>query len=243
VFSQAARMMPRGRRNIRSANMAILRRPRLVLFQIAALAISLLVAAIAVEAMIRLSGNDQPLAWRPDPELGWRHIPGPTDHWTAAGDGYVRINSLGLRDVDRSVAKSQGTYRIAVFGDSMTEGVQVNLDQTFTQLLERNLRKRGLKVEVLNFGVNGFSPLQEYLLYERFGKQFKADLVLHAVFTDNDIADCDKRLAAGQVDAPFAIKTATDDLQIDFSEPQASAEEYDQEPIYAIRRTFATYRF
>jgi hypothetical protein len=223
--------------------MARARNTKLWFFQLLALSLSMLFVAACVEVFVRLSGVDPPLMWRPDPEIGWRHIPGASAHWTEEGDAYVKINTLGLRDVERTVSKPVGVFRIAVFGDSMTEGVQVNLDQTYTQVLERGLRKRGLNIEVLNFGVNGFSPLQGYLFYERAGKRFQPDLVLHAVFTDNDIADCDPKLAAGQVEAPFAQQNDSGNLIVDVSAPERSTFEYEREPNHTIRRLSATYRF
>jgi lysophospholipase L1-like esterase len=174
--------------------------------------------------------------------VGWSHIPGARAHWTEEGDGWVTINSLGMRDVDRTVARVPGSFRIAVFGDSMTEAVQVNLEQTFTQLLERRLHEKGLAVEVLNFGLSGYSPLSSYLLYKNVGKAFQPDLVIHAVFLDNDIADGDPALAAGQIGAPFVRAGNGLPLEVDYAKAEASYRDYRSEPIYTIRRWSATYR-
>lgn len=213
-----------------------------VLTKISILIAALLFSVTCGDVLVRVTGQDRPLVWRPDPRRGWRHIPGARVHWTEEGNGYVTINSLGLRDPERTIQKPAGTYRIAVFGDSMTEAVQVNQDETFTQLLERRLRARGLNVEVLNFGVNGYSPLQGYLTFDLVGKAFAPDLVLHAVFTDNDIADCDPALAAGQVGAPFVQKEATSRIDIDYSQSEASTRDYEREPLFTLRRLSATYR-
>jgi hypothetical protein len=163
-------------------------------------------------------------------------------HWTDEGDGWVAINALGMRDVERTVARVPGVFRIAVFGDSMTEAVQVNLEQTFTQLLERRLREEGLSVEVLNFGVNGYSPLASFLLYKNVGRSFQPDLVIHAVYLDNDIADGDTELAAGQTGAPFVRPGVGPGLEVDYSDAEASYRDYHAEPIHTIRRWSATYR-
>ena len=215
---------------------------RVWFLRVLALGAAMALALLCVEVLVRVTGRDSPLVWQPDPQLGWRHIPGAATHWVEEGDGHVRINSLGMRDVERTVAKPAGVFRIAVFGDSMTEAVQVDLGQTFTQLLEHRLTQRGLRVEVLNFGVNGYSPLQGYLTYHLVGKAFAPDLVLHAVFTDNDIADCDPGLASGQVGAPFARPDADAGLAIDYSRAEASFSDYHREPIYAVRKLSATYR-
>jgi hypothetical protein len=206
------------------------------------LALSTAVALLGLEIAIRATGLDHPLCWEPDPHVGWWHIPGSRMHWTSEGDGWVEINSLGMRDVERKVEKTPGVLRIAVFGDSMTEGVQVNLDQTYTQQLERRLKDRGIAAEVLNFGLNGYSPLSGYLLYDKVGKAFQPDIVIHAVFLDNDIPDGDPALAAGQVGAPFVIPGSGPKLAIDHSRSEASYRDYHTEPLYTLRRWSATYR-
>lgn len=210
--------------------------------RLAALALSCAVAVVLLEGLVRVSGLDAPRVWVPDPELGWHHLPGSRTHWTEEGDGRVEINSLGYRDrLDRSAAKPPGAYRVAVFGDSMTEGVQVNLDQTFCHRLEDALSKPGRPVEVLNLGVNGYGPVQELLLFRREAERLKPDLVALAVFLDNDVADCDARLRYTAVGVPFG-SVADGRLRIDSSRAEQSYTDYRREPAYTLRRFSATYR-
>ena len=72
----------------------------------------------------------------------------------------VTISSLGLRDAELLPAEA-GARRIAVVGDSVTFGTGVADGETFCDELERALdaaaRERGQRVEVLNFGVSGYS--------------------------------------------------------------------------------------
>src|SRR5690349_15567970 len=110
-----------------------------IVARLAAVCVSLLIAFIAVEGIARVTGVDLPLVWRPHPRMGWWHIPGAKMEWTEEGHGHVQINSLGMRDVERSVAKPPKVFRIGIFGDSMTEGVQVDLEQTYARLLEGRL--------------------------------------------------------------------------------------------------------
>lgn len=212
------------------------------LAKLAVLALSSVVAILVIELFVRVAGRDHPLLWEPDAQLGWRHIPNAQLHWTEEGDGHVRINSLGSRDAERSISKEPGVFRIAVFGDSTTEAVQVDLEQTFTQLLEQRFHQRGLRIEVLNFGVSGYGPLQQYLLYSEHVRAFKPDLVLAAVFLDNDVADGDRRLAAGQRGAPFLKPAAAGDFEIDYSSAVSSFQNYHRQPLYTIRRLSAIYR-
>jgi hypothetical protein len=148
-----------------------------------------------------------------------------------------------LRDVERGSEKPSGVFRIAIFGDSMTEGVQVNLDETFTQQLEMRLRRRGFRVEVLNFGVNGYSPLQEYLLYLHAGRIYQPDLILQAVFLDNDVADGHPDLATSQGGAPLLHRTPDGNLVVRSHPAAHSARSYESEPLATIRATSALYRY
>jgi hypothetical protein len=123
-----------------------------------------------------------------DPVLGVTLIPGAEGVHRRCYDGYVSINRHGMRDKERAIEKPAGTYRIAVFSDSLIEAVHVKPDETATSLLEKRLNSEICdgKCEVLNFSVGGYSPLQYYLRYRRDGRRFDNDLVI-VVFTDNDL--------------------------------------------------------
>jgi len=68
------------------------------------------------------------------------------------------VNSDGFRGRDYSVDKPKGVYRIVVLGDSFTEGLGVNDNETFSYYLEQMLNAlniSGKKFEVLNLAVGG----------------------------------------------------------------------------------------
>src|SRR5437588_13084018 len=92
---------------------------------------SILLTLVCLEISVRLVNLDSPRVWEPDPVLGWRNVPYARTHYTLEGDGLIEINSDGYRDRPHAIAKDPRTYRIAIFGDSMTEAVQVNREQTF----------------------------------------------------------------------------------------------------------------
>ena len=68
-------------------------------------------------------------------------------------------NNLGFKSKDNqsvSLKKpSQSTYRVAVIGDSFTEGVGLPYEQTFVGVLDKELNK---DYQVLNLGVSSYAP-------------------------------------------------------------------------------------
>jgi hypothetical protein len=117
-----------------------------------------------------------------DPNSSYRHK-------SADGSWRFRINGQGMRD-DREFARAKpaGTRRIVSLGDSFTVGYEVDADQTFSAVLERELRARGRRVEVLNAGVSGFSNAEECLYLERELLAYEPDVVLVSFFF-NDLVD------------------------------------------------------
>lgn len=202
---------------------------------------SLLVGLLVIEGVMEIMGIRYDRLWEPDPQLGWRSIPQAERHWTDEGDGWVHVNTLGHRDRERNLGKQANTFRIAVFGDSMTEAVQVNLDKTFTYLLEDSLDINGQKTEVLNLGVTGYSPIQELLLFKEEGSRYRPDLVVLAVFLDNDIADCHPKLTLSPGRAPV-MKVNGQDTLFDYKGAEHSYEDYHRQPFDWLRQHSRIYR-
>ena len=153
----------------------------------ASVILSLLLAELALRVVYPA---DFPRTSLLDPTLGWRPWPGASGWYAGEGGGFVSINSEGFRDVEHSLDKPPGTYRIAVLGDSMTEGREVNLDETYWKRLETLLGAcpgfANEKVEVLNYAVNGYGTAQEYLSLKEYALKHHPDLVLLAFFTANN---------------------------------------------------------
>ena len=158
--------------------------------------VSLVVALLLAEAASRVADrficrDNAGEFWEPDRWLGWAHTPGVHGWAKRCLRGkpewqvYTRINSHGLRDRDVPYER-QGKFRILVLGDSFTEGLQVEQEETFERGLERRL---GDGVEVLNAGVSGYGTDNELLYFTREGWKYHADLVLLVFNTSNDILE------------------------------------------------------
>lgn len=102
-------------------------------------------------------------------------------HW------YLPESSLEPRDFYYSPHKAPGVFRIVVVGDSFTYGGKGQFDDAFSKRLERmlNLNNKQPKVEVLNWGVPGYSTAQEAWLVKRALSEYEPDLILLEV-TLND---------------------------------------------------------
>jgi len=110
-------------------------------------------------------------------------------HKSADVNVWFRINGQGMRaDRDYPRAKPPGVRRIVSLGDSFTVGYEVEGEETFSSVLEKQLRGAGRPAEVLNAGVSGFGTAEEaaYLERELFG--YSPDLVLVS-FYQNDLVD------------------------------------------------------
>ena len=154
---------------------------------------SLIVALILCEAGLRLLGIEYPYFYDYDPVLGSKLRPGIKGYFLKEGGGYVSINAAGLRDREHSLDHPPNTLRIAVLGDSFAEAMQVNQEEAFWAIMEKDLQGcpnlEGRRVEAINFGQAGFGTAQELLALRHRVWKYSPDVVLLTFFTGNDIAD------------------------------------------------------
>lgn len=137
---------------------------------------------IALEGFFNLAGVGNEEFLEPDPQLGIRHIAGKRVTWRLEGFSDDYLNKEGLRDSEHSISKAPNTFRVALLGDSATEGVQVPLNDTYGKQLEQLLNKQVLKnqqhAEVINFGCSSYSNGQEALQLEEQVAAYHPDLVV-----------------------------------------------------------------
>ncbi len=163
-----------------------------------AVAGGLVFALVFVEVALRVLGVSFQDFYKADPVRGVAHRPGASGWFRREGRQYIVINREGFRDREHALKKPPGTYRVAVLGDSFTEGLQVKLEDTFEAVLERELAHcpafRARSVEVFNFGVSNYGTAQELLTLRDRVWQTEPDLVLLAFFSGNDVWDNSREL-------------------------------------------------
>ncbi|MFT5288388.1 MAG: hypothetical protein ACI8QS_000185 [Planctomycetota bacterium] len=111
-------------------------------------------------------------------------------------DGCVEavINSAGFRGPEFEYTKPEGTYRIAVLGDSFTFGHGVPFEATWGEFLEAKLQvhldsneqaNSPKRAEVLNFGVNGYDILDVELVLQHKALAWSVDRVIYGFFPND----------------------------------------------------------
>lgn len=140
----------------------------------------LAILAIAVmEALFRFCGVGGQEFLEPDPVLGCRQIPNKQVTWRLEGYSNDTLSSTGRRDVEHNLTAAPGATRIAVLGDSATEGLQVSLKETYCRVLERLLNSGSKSsVEVMNFGCSSYSTGQQVLQFEQQVLQYHPQITV-----------------------------------------------------------------
>src|SRR5262245_60045872 len=102
---------------------------------------TLIVTALAVEVLLRIVKINGPSTIEFVDGKGLRYVPHSFYLHVKEGRSQGHFNGHGFRDVERTLEKPAGTYRIEVFGDSFIEGLQVPLERTMPSLMEARLRE------------------------------------------------------------------------------------------------------
>jgi lysophospholipase L1-like esterase len=139
-----------------------------------------------------------------DPDVGIRLRPGARLRYTTVEfTTDIAINAQGVRDDEPIGPKAPDERRIVILGDSLVLSVQVPFEETFGELLERRLNAAGGSVRwrVINAGVQGYGPVDEWFFFDRVASAFEPDIVVVAPFVGNDAieaADTAAWLEAGR---------------------------------------------
>lgn len=107
-------------------------------------------------------------------------------------DGGI-INQQGFRGPNFNREKAKDIIRIAMLGDSITQGLLVEFEKTFSHQLEVLLNHRAmdigsnLRYEVMNFGVSGYNLEAEVETLKAKVLQYSPDIVILNFFhNDNE---------------------------------------------------------
>ena len=137
-----------------------------------------LIALLGAELFFRSAEID--LAYHVlDPNLGKALQPGHPIIMLKDGFYLGAANEFGYLGPAYPRDRAEDTFRIALLGDSYTEGLHLAERYHFRTLLERTLRTAtAQEVEVLNFGMGGFSFADSYAYLNTFAASFEPDLVV-----------------------------------------------------------------
>jgi hypothetical protein len=165
---------------------------------------TLFASFLLAEAGLRLTGFDYPQFHERDDIVGLKLRPNAEGWFTEEGRAYVKVNSAGMRDIERPREKPASRLRIAVVGDSYTEAIQVAREDAFPARLEKHLNTCATGVEVLNFGVSGFGTAQQLLTLRSKVWDYAPDIVLLAFFPSNDVMNNSRDLEPDRL-RPFFV--------------------------------------
>ncbi len=165
---------------------------------LSALALLSLLAAIAIwEAALRVFFPNTGVAYghhyHADASRLWARKPNSWHTVTHPDSGTsipVVYNGHGMRQSREFDAEAlRNATNVAFFGDSFLENIRIRSAYFFTESLDFFLNLRdGTAFNVLNFGVGGYGPGQQYVWYRQFEHRDDLDYVVY-VFNANDIED------------------------------------------------------
>lgn len=199
-------------------------------------------ALLVCEAALRLTGAGSMVIsygsmYQNDPAAGWTCSPNSNERFYLPGAFDVRIvcNSKGLRDSEKDYAKAPGTRRILMLGDSFIWGHGVENSAMVSTVLQDMLPG----CETVNFGVKGYSTVQEVVRLESEGVRYEPDMAL-LFFCWNDLED---NFDSKDLSRPVAELEGDDDLRIVNSPVQNCYKSPVKLWLQANCRTFAFARY
>jgi hypothetical protein len=145
----------------------------------------------AVEIGLRVTGAVPASLYEADSTLIYRPVAGGRKtfvHNATNGGQSVKvvINKEGFRG---PLLREPGSaQRVAVYGDSFIAGEFAEDSLTFVRMLERDLAARA-PTEVVNAGVTGYGPDQEFLRMQQDFPRLKPQVEVVGIFADNDMGD------------------------------------------------------
>jgi lysophospholipase L1-like esterase len=159
--------------------------PKLLLFCVSAL-LSLVVAEVILRVIYKQHYRnglwEASYKFVQDDRLIYRLRPNAmTTLTTSEFDELANTNKESIRGGEISFTKPAGAYRVVVVGDSFTFGHGLDDDETYPSRLEDILTasvSAGRPIEVINMGVPGYTPDQEYRQIMEEVPKYRPDMVI-----------------------------------------------------------------
>ena len=153
--------------------------------------------------VVRNVSVDGVVRYEPGTKAVFRHPDGRQSRLTINAQGWNSTKSA------YTLAKRGGVVRIAVVGDSYVHGGYIDVDQAFPEVLERDLKRRGVNAEVYRFGMDG-APLSQYLhVLRREVLKYKPDVVIVPLI-HNDFDESYRFLKTRYASSFMKLKKAPD---------------------------------
>lgn len=155
-----------------------------------------------------------------DPILGISHLENKWVDFRHEGFSHTKISSQGLRDVEHQIAKPEGVTRIAFIGDSKTQALQVNIEDTFVRLVEKELNSQEAsqkkKFETINFGMSSYGLVQYFVSFLSQVRQYSPDVTV-VVYHIFDSTENLPKFGTTSLPAPTLSLNNKDELAIDYN--------------------------
>lgn len=169
--------------------------------------LSVTVGIVVLELACRLflgsrlqpTSDERNVLYQHDEKLGWFPRAGiEQDFRCVTRKIHVRQNGMGFRDGEHG-AKTKP--RLLFVGDSFVWGYDAEEAERFTNLLQKKMPE----IEVLNAGVSGYGPDQEYLLLQEYFDRFAPDAVILVFSSETDIYDSTHNDVYGGYFKPYFV--------------------------------------
>jgi len=164
--------------------------------------LSVLGLIVILEIILRVGYFEQlktqkfPLIYQPDSILGYTHIRNVKAQICRPSiDKKFSLNNHGFIGNDFTLTKAKGEIRIAVVGNSMTEGIWYDSVENYTMKLQKLFLNKGYKeVKIINCSYGGIDKdLRNYLHIKKYVSKFNPDIILFNVgipfHNDNEVRE------------------------------------------------------
>ena len=168
------------------------------------------------------------------PKLGWANKPSiRLEYGKAEYRVIVEHNSMGLRSPEVPERKPPDKVRTLVLGDSMTYGLGVENDETYSARLEQFHPD----LEVINGGVPAYSTGEELLFLQELGFDLSPDIVLIGFFW-NDLGEAPRGRHAR-----FSLENGTLTVHVPDAPPLGTRSSEPTQRRHPLLSRSYTYRF